>query len=627
MISHLFLIPILPFAAAFLIPIFGRWLPQRGAWLSIAAVMASFIIALDLLLRVGDGSLLLPHAVTPVPWFSVGLYEFVWGFQLDGLSLLMGLIVTGVSLLIQIYSLGYMSDAPRLKQYFASLSLFTSGMLLVVFSDNYFQLFIGWELMGLCSYLLIGYDWDREAAGKAAVKAFLTTRIGDLGFYAALLTIFIILGTFNFVQIEERLLDGGLSSWAITLMALLIFGGVVGKSAQFPLHVWLPDAMEGPTPVSALIHSATMVAAGVYLTARSYVLFSGSPMAMHIVSWVGGGTSLMAALFGVATRDIKRMLAFSTISQLGLMLLGLGVSGYSGSVMHMATHAAFKALLFLAAGSVIHAVHTNDIWKMGSLSKQMAVTFTVFLFGALALAAIPPFAGFFSKDKIIENIYLAHQPGLLALAYSVSGLTAFYVFRVIGLVFLGQPKERDRFAHAHESPWVMTIPMIILAFFAVSFGWILSRPSIFETFFSAPLHHAALEAAIPAWVMITANSVAVGGMGLGLFLYTGDLTRVESLARVFHPIHHFLFRQAYLDEAYELFLLRPVRGLAAGLDWFDRQIIDRIFVDGFKTIADELLSRRTPEEATASGERSGRIQNYLMIVTFAALVLLFWNSH
>ena len=502
MIEHLYLIPLLPFLAAFAIPLIGRWLPQRGIWLSLAAVLSSFIIAVDLLLRVGDGSLRLPHEVASIPWFSVGIYDFSWGFQLDGLSLLMGLIVTGISLLVQIYSLDYLPDSPRLKHYFASISLFTAGMLLVVFADNYFQLFIGWELMGLCSYLLIGYDWDREAAGKAAVKAFLTTRIGDLGFYGALLAIFLMLGTFNFAQIQERLHDGALSPWAITLISLLIFGGVVGKSAQFPLHVWLPDAMEGPTPVSALIHSATMVAAGIYLTARSYVLFSSSPLALHVVAWVGGGTSLFAALLGVTARDIKKMLAYSTISQLGFMLLGLGVMGYSGSMMHMATHAAFKALLFLAAGSVIHAVHTNDVWKMGSLSKQMAGTFTVFLFGALALAAIPPFAGFFSKDKILESLYLSHQLPLLVLAYGVSGLTAFYVFRVVALVFLGEPRERDRFAHAHESSWAMTIPMLILAFFAVAFGWILSRPEIFQLFFASPLGAAPEPASAPAWVMV-----------------------------------------------------------------------------------------------------------------------------
>ena len=296
----------------------------------------------------------------------------------------MGLIVSGVSLLVQVYSLGYMADSPRLKHYFASISLFTAGMLLVVLANNYFQLFIGWELMGLCSYLLIGYDWDREAAGKAAVKAFLTTRIGDLGFYAALLAIFLILGTYNFTQIQEHLHDGGFSPVAITLLALLIFGGVVGKSAQFPLHVWLPDAMEGPTPVSALIHSATMVAAGVYLTARSYVLFAASPVALHVVAWVGDGRRFLRRFLGAVARDVKRMLAYSTISQLGLMLLGLGVMGYSGAVMHMATHAAFKALLFLAAGSIIHAVHTNDAWKMGSLSKQMVITCTVFFIGACA---------------------------------------------------------------------------------------------------------------------------------------------------------------------------------------------------------------------------------------------------
>jgi len=616
----------MPFVAAFLIPLLGRWLPQRGAWISLAATLGALLMAIDLMLRLGDNSLHLPQTLS-LAWFSVGIYDFTWGFQLDGLSLLMTLIVSGISLLVQIYSLGYMPDSPRLKHYFASLSLFTSGMLLVVLADNYFQLFIGWELMGLCSYLLIGYDWDREAAGKAAVKAFLTTRIGDLGFYAALLAIFLMLGTYNFGQIQDHLHDGGIAPWSITLLALLIFAGVVGKSAQFPLHVWLPDAMEGPTPVSALIHSATMVAAGVYLTARSYVLFAASPMALHVVAWVGGGTALFAALLGTVARDVKRMLAYSTISQLGLMLLGLGVMGYSSGVMHMATHAAFKALLFLTAGSIIHAVHTNDAWKMGSLSKQMVITASVFFVGACALAAIPPFAGFFSKDKIIESIYFAHQPGLLVLAYCVSGLTAFYVFRMLALIFLGEPRERDRFAHAHESPWSMTIPMIILACFAAGFGWILNQPETFALFFSSPLPGATPETAhAPLWVMGTGIGVAVSGMAFGLYLYTGSLVGVQRLAAAFRPIHHLLARQFFIDELYEIIFLRPVRLLAVAADWWDRQIIDRIFVDGFKTLADQLLSRGTPAEAAASSERSGRVQSYLMIVTMAAILLMLWNT-
>jgi NADH-quinone oxidoreductase subunit L len=304
----------------------------------------------------------------------------------------------------------------------------------------------------------------------------------------------------------------------------------------------------------------------------------------------------------------------------------LGVHGYSAGLMHMATHAAFKALLFLAAGSIIHAVHTNEVWKMGSLSKQMALTFTVFLFGALALAAIPPFAGFFSKDKILESIYLAHQTPLLVLAYTVSGLTAFYVFRMVALIFLGEPRERDRFAHAHESPWGMAIPMLILAFFALVFGWILSRPEIFTLFFASPLGPVAETLTAPPWVMYVAIAVAASGMGLGLYVYTGNLERVESLAQTFRPIHQFLVHQAYMDELYEAVFLKPVRMLANALDWWDRQIIDRVFVDGFKTVADVLLSRHTAQETAASEERSGRIQNYLMMVTLAALVLLLWSS-
>src|SRR5438132_381871 len=469
MAEHAYLIPLLPFCAAILIFFFGRFLPTKGALLGILACLASFGISFDLFMQLLDGTLKIPMEMR-YPWFDVGLFQFEWGVLLDGPAITLLVAVSGVSSLIQIYSVGYMHDAPRFKRFFAYLSLFTAAMLALVLANNYLQFFIGWEIMGACSYFLISFEFERDAAGQAGNKAFLTTRLGDLGFYAGLLTIFFVIGTFNFTQIQSHLHDGNVSPHMATIIALLLFCGTIGKSAQVPLHVWLPDAMEGPTPVSALIHAATMVAAGVYLVARSYDFFIVAPKALEVVAWVGGLTAIFAATIAVAADDVKKVLAYSTISQLGYMIMGLGVGGYSSGLFHLTTHAAFKALLFLGAGSIIHAVRTNDIWKTGSLSKQMPTTFWTFLMGALSLVGFYGTSGYFSKEMIFGAAYASHHLILYMLGCAGAFLTAFYMMRVLSLVFLGEPRERDRFAHAHESPWSMTIPLILLPFPSITFG-------------------------------------------------------------------------------------------------------------------------------------------------------------
>ena len=424
------------FWRAILIFFFGRWLPVKGAALGILACVASFGISFDLLMQVLDGTLKLPLRDCTIPGLTSGSFSSNGAFCWTGRPLVLLVAVSGISALIQIYSVGYMHDAPRFKRFFAYLSLFTAAMLALVLANNYLQFFIGWEIMGACSYFLIGFEFERDAAGAAGNKAFLTTRLGDLGFYAGLLTIFFVIGTFNFTQIQSHLADGNVSPHMALIIALLLFCGTIGKSAQLPLHVWLPDAMEGPTPVSALIHAATMVAAGVFLVARSYGFFLQAPQALEVVAWVGGITAIFAATIALAADDVKKVLAYSTISQLGYMIMGLGVGGYSAGLFHLTTHAAFKALLFLGAGSIIHAVHTNDIWKMGSLSKQMPTTFWTFLAGTLSLVGFCGTSGYFSKEMILGAAYSSHH----VLLYGDR------LFRGLPDFFLYDPGLRARFS-------------------------------------------------------------------------------------------------------------------------------------------------------------------------------------
>ncbi|HRY29717.1 MAG TPA: NADH-quinone oxidoreductase subunit L, partial [Elusimicrobiota bacterium] len=444
MLDNVYLIPLLPLAAAFLIIAFGRWLPLEGAWIALAASAYGFGHALLLLSGLYSTHLPLPmeglngrYFEQAVTWFNTGVFRMELGVLVDGLSVMMLLVVTSVSLLVQIYSLGYQRGKPRFGRYYAYLSLFSGSMIVLVLANNFLQFFIGWELVGLCSYLLIGFEFERPEAAYAGRKAFITTKLGDLGFYIGLLLLFSTVGTFNFAILKHEHVAAGLISpeWA-TVICLLLFCGAVGKSAQLPLHVWLPDAMEGPTPVSALIHAATMVAAGVFLVARLDFLFALSAPAMAVVAWVGCLTALVAASSALVSNDIKRVLAYSTISQLGYMMLALGVGNTYAGMFHLTTHAFFKALLFLGAGSVIHAVHTNDIWRLGGLSKKMPLTFVTVSCATLAIVGFPGFSGFFSKEAVLEAVHAAGQPALFVLASFTAFLTAFYMCRLFFLTFL-----------------------------------------------------------------------------------------------------------------------------------------------------------------------------------------------
>jgi NADH-quinone oxidoreductase subunit L len=479
---------------------------------------------------------------------------------------------------------------------------------------------VGWELVGLSSYLLVGFWYFKPEAAEAAKKAFIVNRIGDVGFLIGVVMIGMTFSTFDFAQVQDLaargIANGTYRTGFIALIALFLFCGAIGKSAQFPLHVWLPDAMEGPTPVSALIHAATMVAAGVYMVARTYALFSTDPLSMTVVAYVGCFTAFFAASIALAQDDIKRILAYSTVSQLGYMMLSLGVGGYTPGMFHLTTHACFKALLFLGAGSVIHAVHTNDIWKMGGLIHPMKITGVTFLIAALAISGIPPFAGFWSKDQIlsaVQNSTISGHNLLFAAGLFTAFLTAFYMFRLFFVVFLGTfPGSQDH--EVHESPWVMTVPLMILAFLSITVGWI-NWPG-FDAF-SKFLYYGPqprLENFNRTTAFIS-SLVGLFGIGLSGLFYYWKVFSAEKFSKMFKPIYLLLKNKYYIDEFYDWIIKKIVFGLASIFSWFDKNIIDGIVVDGTGWTTRKLggLLRLT---------QTGYVQNYALVI-FSAVALIY----
>ncbi|MGP8199530.1 MAG: NADH-quinone oxidoreductase subunit L [Limisphaerales bacterium] len=597
-----------PLLAAVVITLFTQKNPRFSAVLSVGAVLISFLLSLNLfcnsmalttILAIGPFSL--PPEDISVSWLKVGHLSIHFGMHFDPLSLLMLLIVTGVGSAIHIYSIGYMKGDPGESRFFAELSLFTFAMLGVVLSDNFLEMFIFWELVGLSSYLLIGFWYERASAADAAKKAFLTNRLGDFGFFTGILLVWAVTGTLNFAAVHTQMINNPeLFDTAATLVGLLIFCGAVGKSAQFPLHVWLPDAMEGPTPVSALIHAATMVAAGVYMLCRVFFIFD--PSALHVIAFIGGFTALMSALVACQQDDIKRILAYSTLSQLGYMVMAVGLSHPPAAMFHLATHAFFKALLFLGAGSVIHAVsQEQNIWKMGRLREKMPVTYWTFLAATLAICGCPFFSGFYSKDAILSAAYngsldsllskdfllSADYNGILTAAYNgsmtafavgvlVAFLTTFYMFRLFFVVFLGKAKS-DLPAHAHESPKVMTWPLMVLAIGAVFGGFFGIEQFIAPQFGEkAPEVFAPLEpfrtATVPAWLGVAAFAV---GLWLAFhFYYRAESdplpARLRSLSRILR--HKFYFDEMYasLIAMTQDLVARFANGFDIGLQWLVR---------------------------------------------------------
>ncbi len=551
-----------------LIALYVRKLPLLAGYLTVLAIGVSFVLSLVTLFNVidADGGI----AIHTHEWFTAGDLEVHLGVRIDGLAAVMLVVVTSVSLLVQVYSLGYMAGDPGYGRYFAHMSLFTFAMLGLVLADNLFMLFIFWELVGLCSYLLIGFWYHRPAAAAAAKKAFIVTRLGDLGLLAALLLIWSKAGTFQIDEIHELALGGALAGWVVTWFGLGIFAGAAGKSAQFPLHTWLPDAMEGPTPVSALIHAATMVAAGVYLVARFFPVFEVSEEARQTVAWIGAITALLAATIAMVQTDLKRVLAYSTISQLGYMMLSLGVFGYVAAIFHLFTHAFFKALLFLGSGSVNHATNTFDMRRMGGLRLSMPVTFWTFVIGSLSLAGIFPLAGFWSKDEILLDAW-REQRVLWAMGAGVAFLTAFYMFRAIFLTFFGQYRGGEPVehvdgeahfhgdpAHPHESPRVMAWPLAVLAVPAIAAGFF-NLGGDFGDFIGGALPEGAHEADTFDWgIAISSSAIALAGIWVAYAIYYRRWVTAARLRTFLVPFAALFENKYYLDRLYEDFLVRRV---------------------------------------------------------------------
>jgi NADH-quinone oxidoreductase subunit L len=588
MASAFWLIPLLPGASSLILLVFGRRFSRT--WVAVqasAAVFASFgLSAAAFLGLIGGGPEVPRLAKTLGPWIASGVFSTSFSFQLDPLAAVMVLVVTGVGFLIHVYSSGYMAGDKAYARYFAFLNLFSFFMLVLVMASDIVLMFVGWEGVGLCSYLLIGFWFERPAAAKAGMKAFVVNRIGDAAFIVGILFLLVHVGSGAFAEINRAAGSGLLAPSLVTLVAILLFAGATGKSAQIPLYVWLPDAMEGPTPVSALIHAATMVTAGVYMVCRLNGLYAASPAASSVVAWVGAITAVFAATMALVQNDIKRVLAYSTISQIGYMFMGCGVGAYAAGLFHLMTHAFFKSLLFLAAGSVIHALGgEQDMRRMGGLKKHLPVTFPVFVVGALAISGVPFLSGFFSKEAILTGEFEAGHFVLYGLGLAGAILTAFYMFRLVYMTFYGVSRRPGEAAHGpiHEAPLSMTLPLIVLAVFSVLAGYVGlpiilgEKADLFGRFLEGTLgrqpHHLAL--ATDLGLILAATASALAGIGLAFLFYRRAPGIPARLAGRFPGLYRLLVGKYFVDEAYDAVIVRP---LLRGADWvyghFDLRTID-----------------------------------------------------
>jgi NADH-quinone oxidoreductase subunit L len=588
MTEYFWLIPFIPGASALILAIFGKWLPKKYvSYQACLSVFASFVMAVVSflgLLKVSPESL--PIVKTLFSWIVSGVFSANLSFQLDPLSIIMALVVTGVGFLIHVYSVGYMAHDKGYARYFTYLNLFTFAMLILVMASNIVLMFVGWEGVGLCSYLLIGFWFEKDSAASAGKKAFIVNRIGDAAFILGIFFILINLGSGEFKAINEAIGGGAVTQGLATLIALLLFVGATGKSAQIPLYVWLPDAMEGPTPVSALIHAATMVTAGVYMVSRMNLLFTLSGVAAHVVAVVGALTAIYAATMALTQNDIKRVLAYSTISQIGYMFIGCGVGAYAAGMFHLYTHAFFKSLLFLAAGSVMHALSGElDMRKMGGLRKYLPLTYPTFLVGAIAIAGIPFLSGFFSKDAILTHAFAQGQYFIWALGIMGAVLTAFYMFRLIFLTFFGEERlDSHAKAHLHESPRVMTVPLVILAFFSVAAGYVglpvvLGEKANLFTRFLEPVikpGHEVHLAVSTEWLLILISvAVALCGIYIAYVFYLRSPKTPHILVSHLPKVYKLLYNKYYVDEIYKAVFVNPmVKGSEAVYDNFDLKVID-----------------------------------------------------
>ncbi|MBI2167819.1 MAG: NADH-quinone oxidoreductase subunit L [Candidatus Omnitrophica bacterium] len=568
MVNLAYFIPLFPLASFVFLIFYGKRLGPKSAKVAIGASLAALVTSLPFVIGTLRGAVF----QSQFEWLRLGGAPLRFGILIDPLSAMMLFVVTVVGTLIIIYSVGYMHEDPGFSRFFAYLSLFMFSMLTLVLADNLVLLYISWELVGLCSYFLIGFWFEKDSAAQASKKAFITTRIGDVGFFLGILLLYFTTGSVRLVDLNPEFLGTFAGqSQILTLAALLIFCGAIGKSAQFPLHVWLPDAMEGPTPVSALIHAATMVAAGVYLVARSFGMLVTFPDALPVVASIGTFTAFLAAFIALTQTDIKRVLAYSTISQLGFMIAALGLKGYSAGTFHLMTHAFFKALLFLGAGSVIHGTGTQDLREMGGLWKKMPHTTWTFVIASLAIAGVPPFSGFWSKDEILVAAFNAGNPIFYYTLTVTATMTAFYMFRLVFLTFFGKPRKE---LHVHESPAVMTTPLWLLALGSAVMG-LPGSPWMHHAFqtFIEPHAHGVEHTANPLVMQI---SVACGGGGILLagLIYLLFPALAPFFGRILKPLYLASSRKFWFDELYQATVIRAWYGLGGLLNRFDQSVID-----------------------------------------------------
>ncbi|MFZ2905112.1 MAG: NADH-quinone oxidoreductase subunit L [Cyclobacteriaceae bacterium] len=621
------LVPILPLLGFLLVSLnVKRFVPGVTSVIACGSVFASFAISLALfiiLLTSPEGTL---FEVTLFNWISAGGFSASFSFLVDPLSSLMLLIITGVGFLIHVYSIGYMHGDEGYNRFFSYLNLFVFFMLLLVMGSNYLLMFVGWEGVGLCSYLLIGFWFKNQDYNNAANKAFIMNRIGDLGLIIGVILIFVNAGSLQYGDVFAKATS--IDTTVITLITVLLFIGAMGKSAQIPLYTWLPDAMAGPTPVSALIHAATMVTAGIYMVARNNVLYSLSPIALDLVLYTGLITALFAATIAIAQNDIKKVLAYSTVSQLGLMFVALGLGAYATGIFHMATHAFFKALLFLGAGSVIHALHhEQDIRKMGGLRKYLPITFITFLIGVLAISGIPPFAGFFSKDEILANAF-GHSYLVWGVAAFASLLTSFYMFRLLFLTFYGTPRAGEHaMAHIHESPYSITLPLIALAVLSFAGGfmgvpealggshWLSEFLSpVFAGSASLIEHHHldhATEYALMGTIVVL--TLVMIGMAYAIYVRKNSVPAPEDTK--LGGLHNTIYRKYFIDEIYHAIVVKPLYWLSHAFDIFIEKLgIDRV-INGLGSSVEE-------GSKTFRLLQSGRIGFYIFAMVIGIIVLL-----
>lgn len=614
MMENAWIIPLFPLLSFLILLLFGKRLKEASAYVGILFTLASLVYSVLVLFD----RFTAPTYMTKVDWLTIGDIHLTAGFEVNQLNALMLVIVSLVSFVVHTYSKGYMDGDERIPVFYAYLGLFTFAMLGLVISPNLLQTYMFWELVGVGSFLLIGFYFYKDEAKAAAKKAFIMTRIGDVGLFIGMILLFWETKSFEYSDIFAAVQSGLISQSMITLTAILIFIAAVGKSGQFPLHTWLPDAMEGPTPVSALIHAATMVAAGVYLVAALFPLFLASQTALMTIAIIGAFTAIFAASIGLVQTDIKRVLAYSTISQLGYMMLALGSAGYVAGVFHLMTHAFFKALLFLAAGSVIHAVHTQNIEEMGGLWKKLRLTGPLFLIGAMSISGVPLLSGFFSKDEILAAAWEGGHPFLFVLALIAAFFTAFYMFRLFFMVFMGEARSEVKVIH--ESPSVMTYPMILLGVLAIVAGyvntpwfgsflgdWLLDGN---EALGSAPVDG-------PVWIMIVATVVSLFGIYLAWLMYGKKSLARNWLSGKGDSLHTILTNKYYIDEFYQMTIVSFTKGISYFLRFIDVFIVEGLV----KTVVGFVQGLGI----SGSKMQTGQVQTYgaVAFIGLAVLVVIF----